>query len=95
MKVIIADTSCLIIYDKIRSLEVLYKTFSTIVVTREVADEFGDLPEWITIQEVTDRTQFSQLNKILGKGEASSIVLALELEDSLLIIDEKKGRKIA
>jgi len=31
----------------------------------------------------------------LGKGEASSIALALELEECLLIIDERKGRKIA
>jgi len=79
MKAIIADTSCLIIYDKIGLLEVLHNTFSTIVITRQVADEFGELPKWITIQEVADKTHFSRLNEILGKGEASSIVLALEL----------------
>lgn len=33
--------------------------------------------------------------KNLGKGEASSITLALEFDDSLLVIDERKGRKVA
>ncbi len=31
----------------------------------------------------------------LDKGEASAIALALEIKDSLLIIDELKGRKLA
>jgi predicted nucleic acid-binding protein len=35
------------------------------------------------------------LNLILDKGEASSIALCIETEKSLLIIDEKKGRRIA
>ena len=35
------------------------------------------------------------LELILDKGEASSIALCLENTDSLLIIDEKKGRRIA
>jgi uncharacterized protein len=32
---------------------------------------------------------------LLDKGEASVIALALEIENSVIIIDEKKGRKIA
>ena len=31
----------------------------------------------------------------MGKGEASAITLALETSNSILLIDEKKGRKIA
>ncbi|MCB9349913.1 MAG: DUF3368 domain-containing protein [Lewinellaceae bacterium] len=95
MKVIIADTSCLIIYDKIGQFEILQKTFVDLMVTKEVAEEFGDLPNWVTIKEVTDKSQYLQLSENLGKGEASSITLALEFDDSLLIIDEKKGRKVA
>ena len=95
MKVIIADTSCHIIYDKIGQFEILQKTFVDLMVTKEVAEEFGDLPNWVTIKEVTDKSQYLQLSENLGKGEASSITLALEFDDSLLIIDEKKGRKVA
>ena len=41
MKAIIADTSCLIIYDKINKLEILQDTFVELIVTSEVAEEFG------------------------------------------------------
>ena len=36
-----------------------------------------------------------ELEEVLDMGEASSIALSLEIEDSILIIDERKGRKIA
>lgn len=65
------------------------------IVTTEVAAEFGELPNWITIQAVIEKEQYKKLAEELGKGEASSIALALEFEECLLIIDERKGRKIA
>lgn len=95
IKAIIADTSCLIIYDKINRLEILQYTFAELMVTQEVAEEFGNLPDWIIIRQVTNKKQYLELAKNLGKGEASSITLALEFEESLLIIDERKGRKVA
>ncbi len=95
MKAIIADTSCLIIYDKIYRLEILQHTFADLMVTDEVAEEFGELPDWITVQQIANKDQYLELAKDLGKGEASSITLALEFNDSLLIIDERKGRKVA
>lgn len=96
MKVIIADTSCLIIYDSINQLEILRDTFVELIVTDEVAEEFGDkLPDWISIRHITNKNKYLELAKNLGKGEASSIALALEFDDSLLIIDERKGRKVA
>lgn len=95
MKAIIADTSCLIIYNKINRFGILQEMFPDLIVTTEVATEFGELPGWITIQEVIDKEEYKKLTGELGKGEASSIALALELEECLLIIDERKGRKIA
>lgn len=41
MRVIIAGTSCLIIYEKINQLEILRDTFVELIVTDEVAEEFG------------------------------------------------------
>ena len=95
MKVIIADTSCLIVYHKVGKFEILQETFSDLIVTKEVAEEFGELPDWVEIKEVADKGQYLKLAEYLGKGEASSIALALEFDNSLLIIDEKKGRKVA
>jgi len=36
-----------------------------------------------------------EIERNLDKGEASSIALALELMDSILIVDEIKGRRVA
>src|SRR5687768_14553904 len=94
-KIIISDTSCLIALSRIDKLEILKSIFNTVITTPEVAHEFGFLPPWIVIKEITEKSKFKEISLDLDKGEASAIVLALETQDSTLIIDEKKGRKIA
>jgi predicted nucleic acid-binding protein len=95
-KVIIADTSCLIILDKIGELILLNKLFGQIIVTRDIALEFiNELPDWFTIQEPTNKTYKKILEASLDKGEASAMALAIEQPDCLLIIDDLKGRKYA
>lgn len=54
------------------------------------------MPDWIKIVAVKDKekTEFLELN--LDKGEASSIAYCLEQTRTvLLVIDERKGRRIA
>lgn len=95
-KIIISDTSCLIALSNIGQLSILKDLFKEIIITKEVKDEFGDeLPIWIKTQAAKDIGRKKDLEAILDKGEASSIALSLEIENSLLIIDESKGRKIA
>ncbi len=93
---IIADASCLIVLQNIRELSLLQKLFGEVLITAEVAEEFGlDLPEWIKIKPIQSAAKQNFLSLILDEGEASSIALCLEIADALLIIDEKKGRRIA
>jgi predicted nucleic acid-binding protein len=40
-KIIIADASCLILFEKIKELELLHLLFGIITITPEVATEFG------------------------------------------------------
>ena len=95
-KIIISDTSCLIALSKIDKLSLLKDLYQEIIITREVFNEFGgSLPDWILISEVKDRQKQEELEKFLDTGEASSIALALEINNFTLIIDELKGRKIA
>src|SRR3954463_16742687 len=95
-KTIICDTSCLILLDKIGELEILNKLFGTIITTSEVVEEFGQpLPSWLEIKNPIDKNYQSIIEASLDKGEASTIALAIELNDSLLIIDDLKGRKFA
>lgn len=93
---IVSDTSCLILLDKIGELQLLQKLFGEVITTQIVADEFGkQLPDWLSIQNPTNSKNQLVLEVTLDKGEASSIALALEKEECLLIIDEHKGRKLA
>ncbi len=93
---IVSDTSCLILLDKIGELYLLQKLFGRVITTQIVADEFGkELPDWISIQNPADTKNQMVLEAALDKGEASSIALALEKEDCLLIIDELSGCKLA
>lgn len=94
--IIIADTSCLIVLKNVGKLDLLKDLYTSISITPEVEREFGeDLPSWIKVEGVKDNQKLSILRLELDEGEASAIVLALEYENSLLIIDEKKGRNTA
>lgn len=93
---VIADASCLIVLENIQELRLLHELFGEISITAEVGKEFSvDLPEWIKIKQAQNTHQQNALSLILDAGEASSIALCLETENSLLVIDEKKGRRVA
>ena len=95
-KAIISDTSCLIALERIGKLEVLKLIFEKVLITEEVLLEFGqEILDWIAVVKNQNTAKFFEFQKILDSGEASSIAFALSLENSLLIIDEVKGRKVA
>ena len=95
-RVIISDTSCLILLDKIGELNLLNKLFGQVTVTQEIANEFRkELSGWFKIEGPINKTYQKILEASLDKGEASAIAFAIEQEDCLLIIDDLKGRKYA
>ncbi len=95
-QIVIADASCLITLDNINETDLLPKLYTQIYVTPEVAGEVGEsLPEWASQRSSSNHALIDQLSAKLEIGEATSIALALELQDCLLIIDEKKGRRTA
>jgi len=94
--IIVSDTSCLILLDKLGRIGLLKSLFEKITITKTVADEFGkDLPEFIEIENPKNKNYQKILESILDPGEASAMALALEKDESLLIIDEFKGRREA
>lgn len=95
-KTIIADSSCLILLDKIEELDILRNLFGKAIVTSIIAEEFGiPLPEWISIKDADNKNYQNILELTVDRGEASAIALAVELIDSLLILDDQKARKLA
>ena len=93
--VIVSDTSCLILFHKIGELDLLKMLFGKLHITDIVLKEFNQaVPEWIEVVHLKTDVH-KGLSGYLDAGEATSIALASEYEDSLLIIDEIKGRKAA
>lgn len=91
--IVIADTSCLIVLQKIDRFFILKELFSEITITEEIATVFGEaLPDWFNIEAPKHLTNLQILKLILDSGEASAIALGLEKKDCLILIDEKKGR---
>jgi predicted nucleic acid-binding protein len=92
----IVNTSVLIALDKINTVDVLCKIYSSIILPEAVISEFGPPPiDCYTAEKVKSpmiRLFTRDLN--LGKGEAESIALASET-GLTLILDDLKARKIA
>ncbi len=104
MKIIVSDSSPLIILSKCNKLNLLKNLFSEVLITQVVFDEISakndkaknDLQttDFIKIISIQNISAYQQLLDVLDAGEASAIALAKEKKLPLLI-DEKKGRKIA
>ncbi len=62
-RIIISDTTILIAFENIDSLNLLEMLYEQIIVTPEVKDEFGDsLPSWIKVEEVSDKDKVNCWN---------------------------------
>ncbi len=95
-RTIIADTSYLILLDKIGFIDLLKTLFGELFVTSVIAEEFGStLPPWIKVADAQNKQYQNILQASVDKGEASAIALAVEQSDCLLILDDQKARKLA
>ena len=93
---VISDTTCLVILEKIGQLEILKKLYGEVTVTTIIAKEFKkQLPDWIRISDPADLTFFNKLSQIVDPGEASAIALSKETKNFILILDDLKARNLA
>ena len=93
---IISDTACLILFDKIGKLTVLKELFQTVTITSKIAEEFKkETPNWIIIQDPKNISNINAFSEIIDPGEASAIALSREIKDCLLILDDLKARQLA
>ena len=71
LKIVISDTSTLILFQKIDELMILYKVYGELVTTQEIANEYGDnLPDWIKIKPTSDKKYLNFLATQVDLGEA-------------------------
>lgn len=96
---IISDSTTLIVLFDVNRLDLLSNVFAQIIIPDAVYKEISVkssivLPSFMKVQKVNDSEMLDILKNVLDLGESEAISLALEL-NLPLIIDEKKGRKIA
>lgn len=95
-RIVISDTSTLILFHKIDEFSLLEKVYGELITTPEIAEEFGEkLPGWVKIQSVSDTKYQKFLETQVDYGEASAIALAAEFEEVTLLLDDLKARKLA
>jgi predicted nucleic acid-binding protein len=83
-KIVISDTSCLILFHKIGELDLLRNVYDSITTTPEIAHEFSEeLPDWIVIESAKDKKYQDFLETQIDMGEASAIALAKEMKSPL------------
>ena len=69
------------------------------VETQVVAEDLrfsylASLP-WLTVKAAKDQKRVQELRGDLDRGEAEAIVLAIECRADLLLVDERRGRRMA
>ena len=97
--VIVSDSTTLIILLDLKQINFLSNLFEKVYIPSVVYKEISvkkeiHLPPFMEVVEVEHTTDFKLLNRLLDTGESEAILLAKKMELGL-IIDEKKGRKIA
>ena len=96
---IVSDSTTLIILSNLKRLDLLSNLFKEVIIPQSVYDEITvkqplvSAP-FIRIRKVEESELLITLLSLLDRGESEAIALAVEMEMPL-IIDEKKGRKIA
>ena len=105
--IVVSDTSPITNLAAVGLLDLLHQLYDRVIIPQAVYDEMASLNysvpgalevqtlSWIDIQPVSDLTRAKELQNQLDIGEAEAIILALELQADLLLIDERKGRKVA
>lgn len=102
----IINTSPLLYLHQIRQLDILPKLYGTVIAPTSVEQELAagrttgiDVPDvnsldWLQIYTIDPAATIPNVID-LGRGEAEVIALGLENRNSLLILDDRLGRRIA
>jgi uncharacterized protein len=97
--IVVSDTSPLTALLSVSEADILPKLFGDVIIPEVVRDELlryhASLPAWLRAKAVKDTAEAVRLAQTVDIGEAEAIALAKELQADLLLIDERKGRRLA
>jgi predicted nucleic acid-binding protein len=98
--IVVSDTSPILNLAAANKLHLLGDLYGEIVIPPAVATELERnglpvTPLWTRVVAAQNQDQVERLREQLDPGEAEAIVVAGELVADLLLVDEKRGRRIA
>ena len=97
--IVVSDTSPLTALFTVGAADILPQLFGEVVIPEAVRDELlrghADLPVWLRVEAVKNSAEARRLAQSVDAGEAEAIELAKELHADRLLMDERKGRRLA
>src|SRR5205823_2843711 len=97
--IVVSDTSPITALLAVGAESLLAQLFTEVVIPSAVRDELirshSSLPPWLKVEVVRNPTKAARFARTVDIGEAEAIELALELHADRLLIDERKGRRLA
>lgn len=97
--IVVSDTSPLTALLAIGQGVLLTRLFGDVVIPPAVKSELSRthpaLPTWLRVQPLRENTKAAIYARSVDRGEAEAIALAEELHADHLLIDERKGRRLA
>jgi predicted nucleic acid-binding protein len=97
--IVVSDTSPLTALITVGEADLLPKLFNEVVIPEAVRDELlrshPSLPAWLRVETVRNSAEARRMASVVDAGEAEAIELAKELHADRLLIDERKGRRLA
>jgi predicted nucleic acid-binding protein len=105
--IIVSDASPIICLSAVDHLDLLRQLYGQVWIPESVREEISrpgshqpgvaelQAASWILSKSARNEVLVRALEGELDQGEAEAIALAVELEAELLLIDERRGRKVA
>jgi len=104
-KTVVADASTLIGLSRIEQLNLLREIYGEVIIPQSVYDEVATesklgsekikTAKYLKVEKVSDNKAIELFLGYLARGEAEVLTLSKEKKADLILIDEKKARKVA
>ena len=97
--IVVSDTSPLTALLTVGAADLLPQLFGEVLIPPAVRVELlrshAALPDWLRVEAVKNSAEATRLAQSVDAGEAEAIELAKELQADRLLMDERKGRRLA
>jgi predicted nucleic acid-binding protein len=97
--IVVSDTSPVSALMTVGRIELLPKLFTEVFIPQAVHAELlrshPTLPDWLQTRAVSNLAAVVGFARTVDAGEAEAIALAKEMHADRLLIDERKGRRLA